>query len=104
MINGLKEKGAKIAGYGAAAKGFSILKLAEIDYKHIEYFVDDSTAKQGKYTPVSHIPIISREDADTQLPDYFFITAPNYVNVILEKERSKGSFKGKFITVEGEII
>lgn len=104
LIWTLKESGKKIAGYGAAAKGFSILKLADIDERHIDYFVDDSPAKQDKYTPVSHIPILSREKAEAVgLPDYFFITAPNYKDIIIEKERKAG-FKGKFITDKSEII
>lgn len=100
MLNG---EGKKIAGYGAAAKGFSILKLAEIDERHLDYFVDDSPAKQDKYTPVSHIPVISREKAKDKLPDYFFITAPNYKDVIIEKEKALG-YTGKFITDKSEII
>jgi len=103
LISKLKKEGATIAGYGAAAKGFSILKLAGIDERHIDYFVDDSPAKQGKYTPVSHIPVISREKAEKILPDYFFITAPNYRSVIVEKEKQLG-YKGKFITDKCEII
>ena len=101
LIRSLKAKGAKIAGYGAAAKGFALLKLADIDQRHIDYFVDDSPAKQGKFAPVSHISIISREEAEIQLPDYFFITAPNYARVIMEKEKN---FKGKFITIDSKII
>lgn len=101
LIRKLKAEGAKIAGYGAAAKGFSILKLADIDERHIDYFVDDSPAKQGKFAPISHIPIISRREAEHQLPDYFLVTAPNYVNVIIGKEKD---FKGHFITVDSNII
>ena len=93
-----------IAGYGAAAKGFSVLKLANITGKHIDYFVDDSPAKQGKFTPVTHIPVISRKEADRKLPDYFFITAPNYEKIIIAKEEKFRQNGGKFITVDSRII
>ena len=93
-----------IAGYGAAAKGFSVLKLAGINEKHINYFVDDSPAKQGKFTPVAHIPVISRKEADRKLPDYFFITAPNYERIIVAKEDTFRKNGGKFITVDSRII
>ena len=99
LVEGLKKKGKTIAGYGAAAKGFSILKLAGIDERHIDYFDDDSSAKQGFFTPVSHIPVVSSHE--TKDPDYFFITAPNYEKVIIEKEKD---FKGKFLTQDCRII
>lgn len=104
LVRGLKKQGKKIAGYGAAAKGFSVLKLAKINEKQIDYFVDDSPAKQGKYTPISHIPVISREEAEKQLPDYFFITASNYTDVIIKKEQKFHDNGGKFITAKSEII
>ena len=104
IVVSIKESGKSIAGYGAAAKGFSILKLAEIDEKHIDYFVDDSPAKQGKYTPVSHIPVISRQAAENRLPDYFFITAPNYATVIIEKEQNFLDKGGKFLLESSEIV
>ena len=104
LIDDLKKQGKTIAGYGAAAKGFSVLKLAKIDQTHLDYFVDDSPAKQGKYAPVTHIPVISRAEAQSQLPDYFFITAPNYEAVIIEKEQEFVKGGGHFITVDGRII
>lgn len=102
LVTDLKKKGKSIAGYGAAAKGFSILQLAGIT-NELDFFVDDSPAKQGKYTPINHIPIISRVDVD-QNPDYFFITAPNYVKVIMEKEQGFLDSGGKFILESGEIV
>jgi len=105
LVSGKKNDGAKIAAYGAAAKGFSVLKLSGIDNKIIEYFVDDSPAKQWKYTPVTHIPIFSRKSIDdSNLPDYFIITAPNYEEVILKKEQKFIDNGGKFITVDCRIV
>ncbi|MBI5138669.1 MAG: methyltransferase domain-containing protein [Candidatus Vogelbacteria bacterium] len=103
VITELKKQGKSIAGYGAAAKGFSVLQLAGITQKHIDYFVDDSPAKQGKYTPVTHIPVISRKDAEKRLPDYFFITAPNYADIIMAKEENFRKGGGKFIFCDGTV-
>jgi hypothetical protein len=103
-IRGLVAEGRRVAGYGAAAKGFSVLKLAGIDQRQIEYFVDDSPAKQGKYTPVTHIPILSRAQAQARLPDYFLITAPNYEEHILAKEGAYRAGGGKFITVDSRVV
>ncbi|MDC3298700.1 class I SAM-dependent methyltransferase [bacterium] len=103
VVEGLKKNGKSIAGYGAAAKGFSVLQLAGIDASHISYFVDDSPAKQGKFTPITHIPVISRKAAESRLPDYFFITAPNYVDVITKKEEQFRDNGGQFILCDGSI-
>lgn len=104
LLSIIKDSGKKIAGYGAAAKGLSALKLADIDGSLVDYFVDDSPAKQGKYTPVTHIPVISREQAQDRLPDYFFITAPNYEKVIIEKESLFKARGGQFITIDCRVI
>lgn len=104
LVSDIKAEGKTIAGYGAAAKGFSVLQLAKITGEEIDYFVDDSPAKQGKYTPITHIPVISRMEAEKKLPDYFFITAPNYEGVIIEKEGIFQKSGGKFITCDSRII
>ena len=102
LVKGLK---GVVAGYGAAAKGFSILKLAGLDGMDIKFLVDDSPAKQGKYSPVTHIPIISRAEAENDLPDYFIILAPNYASLIMEKEKDSEFRRrgGKFIVPIGDI-
>ncbi len=93
----LKQAGKRIAGYGAAAKGMTILKCSGIDAKMLDYFVDDSPAKQGWYSPVDHIPIISRQAAEMRLPDYFIILAPNYADIIISKEKRFMRQGGRFI-------
>ena len=103
IVEDIKKKGLTVAGYGAAAKGLTILKCSKLGKKHISYFVDDSPAKQGFYTPVDHIPIISRKEANKKLPDYFIILAPNYSDVIIEKESEFIKKGGKFIIPKNEI-
>ena len=98
-----KKKGLTIAGYGAAAKGLTILKCSKLGKKEISYFVDDSPAKQGLYTPVDHIPIISRKEANKNLPDYFIILAPNYSDVIIKKENKFIKRGGRFIIPKNEL-
>jgi SAM-dependent methyltransferase len=103
LINELKFKKKKIAGYGAAAKGMTIIKSSGIGKKHLDYFVDDSPAKQGLYTAGDKIPIISRGQANKKLPDYFIILAPNYAKFIIEKEKKFIAKGGKFIVPVGDI-
>jgi len=103
IVLDLKKKGKKIAGYGAAAKGMTILKCSNIG-KELMYFIDDSTAKQGLFSPVDHVPIISRGQASDKLPDYFIILAPNYSKEIIKKEKKFINNGGKFIIPKNEIF
>ena len=102
LVLKLIRKGKTIAGYGAAAKGMTILKCSNIGNK-LSYFVDDSPAKQGFYSPVDHIPILSRKDAEKKLPDYFIILAPNYSDIIIRKEKKFIKNGGKFIVPKNGI-
>jgi len=103
LIIKLKKNKKIIAGYGAAAKGMTILKCSGIGNKHLEYFVDDSPAKHKKYAPIDHIPIISRKDAEKKSPNYFIILAPNYTDIIIKKEKKFINSGGKFITLKDGI-
>ena len=96
LVKSLRKSGKVIAGYGAAAKGMTILKCSDLG-KELDYFVDDSPAKQGLFSPVDHIKIISRKQAEKILPDYFIILAPNYSDVIISKEKKFIKNGGKFI-------
>lgn len=98
MIRGLKAKGKKLALYGVAAKGLTVLTYTGMGTEYFDYGVDDSPAKQGYFTPVSHIPIISRAEATRRgLPDYFIVLAYNYIDVIKNKEE-------KFLRDGGHLI
>lgn len=101
VLREIKDEGKIIAGYGAAAKGLSILRSSNIGGETISYFVDDSPAKQGWFTPGSHIPIYKRNDV--QNPDYFMVLAPNYANVIMAKEKDFVANGGKFIVPKEQI-
>ena len=102
LVLKLKKNKKTIAGYGAAAKGMTILKCSNIG-NELSYFVDDSPAKQGWYSPVDHVPIISRKEANKKLPDYFIILAPNYSDVIISKEKDFIKKGGKFIVPKNGI-
>ena len=102
LVLKLIKEGKKIAGYGAAAKGMTILKCSNIGNK-LRFFVDDSPAKQGFYSPVDHVPIISRKKAQKKLPDYFIILAPNYSDIIIAKEKKFIKNGGKFIVLTNDI-
>ena len=57
----LRADGKKVVGYGAPAKGSTLLEFLEIDPDLLDYIVDRSSLKQGCYTPGSHIPVVPPE-------------------------------------------
>lgn len=99
----LKSNGARIAAYGAAAKGMPILNYAGITNDMIDFCVDDLPEKQGLYTPMSHIPIISREEAKKYPVDHFLLLAWNFKDFILEKEKEFVAGGGRFIMPIGDV-
>ena len=81
-ITKLKGSGLKIAAYGAAAKGNTLLNYAGIKADTIDYVVDRNPHKQGKYLPGSHIPIVSEEHLRANPPDVLLILPWNLATEI----------------------
>jgi len=97
MLNRLKVKGKKIAGYGAPAKGNTLLNYFSIGRDLLDYIVDDSPIKQGLFTPGTHIPVVSSEELKTNPPDYLLILAWNFAEPIMKKLTDFSISGGKFI-------
>ena len=99
----LKKKNKKIVGYGAPAKGNTLLNYFQIDSKILDFIVDDSPLKQGLYTPGTHIPIYSADRLEKEKPDYLLLLAWNYAESILKKEREMRDKGVKFIIPVPEV-
>jgi hypothetical protein len=69
----LKKQGLTVAGYGAAAKGNTLLNYCGINSDLISYIVDRNPAKQGKFLPGSHIPVLSESIFETMPPNVVII-------------------------------
>jgi hypothetical protein len=102
LLVSLKSQGFKIAGFGAAAKGCIHLNSANIDHTHLEYIIDDTDIKQGKYVPGTGIEIVSRQRLKTHPVDYVIILAHNFSEYIIKLLKQDG-YKGKFIIFFPEI-
>lgn len=102
FILSLKNKGYKIAGFGAAAKGCTYLNAAKINYDIVDYIIDDTDIKQGKFVPGTGIEIVSREKLKTHPVDYIIILAHNFSDYIIKLLKQNG-YKGKFIILLPEI-
>ena len=96
-LNTIKSKGYKIIGYGATAKGNTLLNYCNIDNSMLEYIVDTTAHKQGKLTPGTHIPIVSDKEFQHKAPKYTLLLAWNYQKEIMEKEKEYIEKGGTFI-------
>jgi dTDP-4-dehydrorhamnose 3,5-epimerase-like enzyme len=97
LLKKLKEGGNKIIGYGAPAKGNTLLNYCKIGTNILDYIVDTTPSKQWCYTPGMHIPIFPDKKFHEEPPDYAFLLAWNYADEIIEKEREYIQRGGKFI-------
>src|SRR5208337_3011088 len=93
-----KKEGKKVAAYGAAAKGNTLLNFCGVKNDLIEFVVDKSPYKQGKYLPGSHIQIVSPEYLKKTKPDYLIILPWNIKNEITAEHDYIKNWGGKFIT------
>lgn len=104
LLAKLKQEGHRIAGYGAPAKGNTLLNFTKIGPEILDYLTEELPTKVGKFSPGMHIPVVHIEDARKDPPDYFLVLAWNYLDKILEREeplRKKGT---KFIVPIGETL
>ncbi len=87
----------RVVGYGAPAKGNTLLSFLEIGPDTIEYIVDRSHLKQNRYTPGTHIPVVSPERLIEEQPDYVVLLAWNFAEEIMEQQAEYRKRGGKFI-------
>lgn len=93
-LTDLKGEGKRVAAYGAAAKGCVLLNTCGLDAWTIDYCVDSTPAKQGKYIPGTGIHIFPERKLVEDNPDYCLILAWNFADEIMTKAKA---FKGKWI-------
>lgn len=92
-----KGEGKRIAGYGAPAKGNTLLNSCGVKRDLIEYTVDRNPYKQGRYLPGSHIPVKAPEKIRETRPDYLFILPWNIRDEIMEQMAFIREWNGKFV-------
>ena len=98
-----RKNGKKIVCYGAAAKGNTVLNFCEITKNSIDYVVDISPHKQGKFLPGTHIPIYSPEKIKNTKPDYIVILAWNLKDEIIEQMNFVKEWEGQFVVLVPEV-
>ena len=97
LLKDLKQKGHRLAAYGASAKGGTLLNFFGIGGDLLDFVADRSTVKPGKITPGSHLPIIAPEELLTLKPDYVLLLTWNFAEEILKQQADYRKAGGKFI-------
>lgn len=92
------ESGKSVAGFGAAAKGNTLLNYCGIGPEFIEYVVDSNPHKQGLFLPGSRIPIFAPDRIHETHPDYVLILPWNLADEIVDRYSDISSWGGKFVT------
>jgi SAM-dependent methyltransferase len=92
-----KREGKRIVGYGAPGKGNTLLNYCGIRTDFLDFTVDRNPLKQGKYTPGTHIPILSPAAIRQARPDFIFILPWNLKEEISASMSYVSEWGGKFV-------
>lgn len=98
-----RSEGKAIAGYGAPGKGNTLLNYCGIRTDFIDYTVDRSVYKQGKFTPGMRLPILAPEQIRKTKPDYLFILPWNLKDEIVQQNAFIREWGGKFVVPIPEV-
>ncbi len=98
LVKEAKASGKRIAGFGAAAKGNTFLNYCGIGADAIDFVADDTPAKQGKFLPQSHIPVVPEGKIREARPDFIVILPWNVKDEIARKLGYIRDWGGRFVT------
>ncbi len=97
MVSKIKSEGKKIAAYGAAAKGATLVNYVGLGTDSIDFVVDRNVHKQGKFMPGVHIPIHDPSRLMEEKPDYVLLLPWNFKDEILKQQEPFRKGGGRFI-------
>ena len=97
MLRKLKAQGKRIIGYGASAKGNTLLNTCGLTHNDLDYIIDNTPFKQGKIAPGSCIPVRPPEMLLQDQPDYSLLLAWNFAPEIIRRETEYQQRGGRFI-------
>lgn len=98
-----KRNGKKVAAYGAAAKGNTLLNYGGVKPDLLSFVCDAAIAKQNKFMPGSHIPILSPEAIAECRPDYIMILPWNIAEEVMQQNAAVREWGGRFVTAVPEL-
>ncbi len=103
LLGDLKSRGKRLAAYGASAKGSTLLNYFGIGRDILDFVVDRSHVKQGRYTPGTHLRIHAPEELLEAMPDYVLLLTWNFADEILRQQAEYRQRGGTFICPVPEV-
>ncbi|CRL48177.1 class I SAM-dependent methyltransferase [Pseudomonas sp. URMO17WK12:I11] len=98
-----KADGKRVVGYGAAAKGNTLLNYAGVKPDLLAWVADANPHKQGKYLPGSRIPIVSPAQIDLEKPDYVLVLPWNLLTEVSQQLAQVRQWDGRFVIAVPEL-
>ncbi|TVT85654.1 class I SAM-dependent methyltransferase [Pseudomonas sp. H3(2019)] len=98
-----KAEGKRVVGYGAAAKGNTLLNYAGVKPDLLAWVADASPHKQGKFLPGSRIPVVSPEQLAIERPDYVLVLPWNLLQEVSEQQAQVREWGGRFVIAVPEL-
>ncbi|WP_334598102.1 class I SAM-dependent methyltransferase [Pseudomonas alvandae] len=98
-----KADGKRVVGYGAAAKGNTLLNYAGVKPDLLAWVADANPHKQGKYLPGSRIPIVSPERIAIEKPDYVLVLPWNLLSEVSQQLGEVRQWGGQFVIAVPEL-
>ena len=97
FLGSVRAEGGRVAAYGAAAKGNTLLNFCGVTASDIDFVVDRNPHKQGRYLPGSHIPIDKPDRVRAEQPDYLLILPWNLRDEVMAQMADIRTWGGKFV-------
>ena len=97
LIDRLRGDGRRLAGYGASARGNTLLNYYGLGPGTLAWIADRNELKQGLYTPGAHVPVVGPERLVEERPDDVLLLAWNFADEILDQQRAYLEAGGRFL-------
>ncbi len=103
FLLGARAEGMSVVGYGAAAKGNTLMNFAGVRPDLVAFVADANPAKQGRYLPGSRIPVVDPKDLKEGRPDYVLILPWNLRDEVMTELAYVSEWGGRFVTAVPEL-